>query len=144
MLRVCISIIGHYPKDLPGQEAIDLSLRGMFCNFMIATAFISLARSEDNVETELQDYLTSRKHTKAFDDELEARLPDLDEDCKRDLQSKLTVLLMFDFEAAVSLKSWDDLSTTVRKAQTCKDLNGLQTMADCILRAQGLPVQGTT
>jgi hypothetical protein len=142
LLHACTSIIQFYPKDLPAQERGDLSLREMFCHFMIATAYTALARSEDNTEVQLQDYLTMRKHVRGFEAELEARLPNLDEECKTDLESKLGVLQVFDFEAAVNLRNWDDLAALARKAEVYHNLTTLQAMADCMLRSQSPPMQG--
>lgn len=71
----------------------------------MATVHIALARSEDSIETQLQDYLLMRNHVKGFDEELEARLNGLDEVSKNDLRMKLSTLLVFDFEGAICLKS---------------------------------------
>lgn len=105
IFQCCISIISQYPKDIPKQAAEDLSLRGMFSHFLAATAHVALARAEDKIETQLQDYLMMRNHTKSFDAELEARLDTLDEVSNNDLQAKLSTLLVFDFEGAICLKS---------------------------------------
>lgn len=105
MFQYCLSFISQYPRDIPVQAAEDLSLRAMFCHFLTATAHIALARSEDNIETQLQDYLATRNHVKSFDEALEARLGNLDEVSKDDLRMKLSTLLLFDFEAAICLKS---------------------------------------
>ncbi|CAJ2511272.1 Uu.00g068970.m01.CDS01 [Anthostomella pinea] len=103
--KCCLAIIAQYPPDIPAQASKDISLRGMFCNFLAATTLIALARSEDNVELQLQRYLNMRNHIKDFDAALEAGLRGLDEDIARDLQAKLSTLLVFDFEGAVCLKS---------------------------------------
>ncbi|KAI1139503.1 SPO22-domain-containing protein [Hypoxylon sp. FL0543] len=79
IFRCCLSIISQYPKDITAQAADDLSLRAMFCHFLIATVLIALARAEDNIETQFQDYLEMRNHIKGFDTVLEARLDSLDE-----------------------------------------------------------------
>ncbi|OTA65448.1 SPO22-domain-containing protein [Hypoxylon sp. EC38] len=79
ILQCCLSTISKYPQGIPAQAADDLSLRAMFCHFLMATTLIALARSEDNVEVQLQDYLMMRNHIKGFDTELEARLDTLDE-----------------------------------------------------------------
>ncbi|KAI1210703.1 SPO22-domain-containing protein [Annulohypoxylon truncatum] len=105
VFQCCLSIIAQYPQDIPIQGANDLSLRSLFCHFLLATMLISLARSEDNIETQLQDYLSMRSHIKSFDAELEARLNILDEMSRDDLRMKLEVLLVFDFEGAICLKS---------------------------------------
>ncbi|KAK9785215.1 putative Meiosis protein SPO22/ZIP4 like-domain-containing protein [Seiridium cardinale] len=135
----CVSIMQYYPNDLPNHDVGDISLRAMFCHFMIATAYIALARAEDNVEAQLQDYLNSRKHTKAFETQLEGTVQH-DDECSNDLVIKLTTLLVFDFEAAVNLKSWDELGSIARKAGIHGNLQALQAIADNLLRAQP-PVQ---
>ncbi|KAI0142464.1 SPO22-domain-containing protein [Hypoxylon sp. NC0597] len=105
ILQCCLSIMSQYPQDIPAQAADDLSLRAMFCHFLMATTLIALARSEDNIEAQLQNYLVMRNHIKSFDAELEARLNTLDDVSKDDLQMKFSTLLVFDFEGAICLKS---------------------------------------
>lgn len=140
MCNACASIMRHYPDDLPNHETSDLSLRGMFCDFVIATAYIALARSEDSVENQLQNYLSSRKHIEAFETMIQ-RTNNYDDDCNNDLRLKLATLLVFDFEASLHLKAWDDLSTIIRKAGIYKDLQTLQAIADSLLRVHP-PAQG--
>ncbi|KAL7624283.1 sporulation-specific protein 22 [Parahypoxylon ruwenzoriense] len=105
IFQCCLSITSQYPQDIPMQAAEDLSLRAMFCHFLLASEYIALARSEDNIEAQLQDYLMMRNHVKDFDTELQARLNTLEDVSKNDLQIKLSALLVFDFEGAICLKS---------------------------------------
>ncbi|KAI0194684.1 meiosis protein SPO22/ZIP4 like-domain-containing protein, partial [Xylaria flabelliformis] len=109
MLECCLSIVSSYPPDIPAQMAADNSLRGMFCNFMAATVLLALARSEDNVESRLQDYLNMRNHVKCFHETLESRLDALDEVSRGDLQIKLSSLLVFEFEGATCLKLYPEM-----------------------------------
>ncbi|KAI1106803.1 SPO22-domain-containing protein [Jackrogersella minutella] len=127
IFQCCNSIISQYPQDIPVETANDLSLRTLFCHFLAATVLIALARSEDNIETQLQDYLMMRNHIKGFDEGLEARLNTLDEVSRDDLQMKLITLLVFDFEGALS--------------KNCQNLLTFQAMADCVLRAESVPGQ---
>lgn len=140
MCNACVSIAQKYPKDLPRHEACDISLRSMFCYFVIATAHIALARSEDNIETQLQHYLSSRTHINSFEAQLREVVHD-DDKCSDDLELKFATLLVFDFESAVNLKAWDELTTIARKAAVHKDLKVLQAIADSLLRAQA-PIKG--
>ncbi|KAI0484299.1 meiosis protein SPO22/ZIP4 like-domain-containing protein [Xylariaceae sp. FL0804] len=126
MLRCCLAIIPHYPQDFSAEGSEDLSLRGMFCNFLIATMFIALARSEDHIETRLQDYLVMRDHVKLFDAALESASEKMAPEMKDDLRRKLSVLL-------------EDLTSIIIKTQTCHDLSTLYAMTDCILRTQSVP-----
>ncbi|TGJ79300.1 hypothetical protein E0Z10_g9466 [Xylaria hypoxylon] len=105
ILECCLSIISSYPSDIPAQMVADTSLRGMFCNFMAATVLLALARSEDNVELRLQDYLNMRRHVQRFHELLESRSDSLDETSREDLETKLSTLLVFEFEGATCLKS---------------------------------------
>lgn len=137
ILTACVSIIQAFPKDLGAEVAADLSLKSIFCNFLISSALVALARSQDNLENQLQDYLVMRKHILAADAEIQQRMESqsLDEVASRDLLSKLALLLAFDFEAAVAMKSWQDLGEIVLKASACQNIESFKIMADCILRA---------
>ncbi|RYP76844.1 hypothetical protein DL771_001580 [Monosporascus sp. 5C6A] len=92
--------MAEYPKNIGAQASGDLALRRMFCNFMAAAAFICLARSEDNVEVQLQSYLNMRKHVKDFDAGYEDCISTLDGASRDDIRTKLSTLLVFDFEGA--------------------------------------------
>lgn len=105
ILECCISIMSQYPSDIPTQMVADISLRGMFCNFMAATVLLALARSEDNTELRLQDYIRMRYHVQRFHETLESRSDTLEEASLQDLQTKLSTLLVFEFEGATCLKS---------------------------------------
>lgn len=98
---------------MPKDTILDLSLRRMFCDFLAISLLIALARSEDNIEKQLQYYLTGRAHVEGF----RARIPDqltrLGPGSREDLLKKLGVVLAFDFEAAVRLKSWDSLELII-------------------------------
>lgn len=141
MLQCCIAFIDQYPTDISEQISDDLSLRKMFCEFSAATALIALARAEDIVETQLQDYLNIRKHVTSFDSLLQDKLVNMEEGPAQDLLQKLSVLLAFDFEAACQLKAWDDFGEIVMKAAICKEMRIYELMADCILASKA-PTEG--
>lgn len=133
MLKSCLDFIDQYPKDLSEQTSEDLPLRKMFCAFSAATALISLARAEDNIEIQMQDYLNVRKHVNTFDTLLEGKVDSMNEDMEQDLLRKLSILAAFDFEAACRLKAWDDLGEVVLKAEVCKSAQAYEIMADIML-----------
>lgn len=137
ILTACVNIIQAFPNDIGAEVAADLSLKSIFCNFLISSALVALARSQDNLEKQLQDYLIMRKHIMAADSDIQERMESqsLDEVASRDLLNKLALLLAFDFEAALALKCWQDLGEIVLKASACQSLESFKTMADCILRA---------
>ncbi|KXH33815.1 hypothetical protein CSIM01_12068, partial [Colletotrichum simmondsii] len=138
----CLAIAKHYPEDLPAEAASDLAFRTMFCDFIAAAALVSLARTEDNVEQQLQHYLVMRRHVVAYTAALEKQMSDgLDTRLKSDLTAKLATLMVFDFEAAMALKKTDELGFIIRTAVTCRDVNTLKAMGDIALRGK-LPGQG--
>lgn len=141
LFQTAITIMQHYPTGIPAQLSIDLLLRSMFSHFMAATALLAMARAEDNTESQLQHYLLMRKHIKGFEDGLDRESADLDEALLDDLESKLSALLVFDFEGAIRLKSWDDLGGIILRATRCGEVAALQVMADCLLRPADVPSQ---
>lgn len=141
IIQSCISFIALYPEDIDDQASDDLSLRLIFCHFLAAVLLISLARAEDNVELQLQDYLSIRKNVKSFDTILQLKLEKLEEGPTGDLIKKLSILLAYDFEAAVRLKSWDDIPEIIMKSDICKSMKLFESMADCMLCCEA-PTEG--
>ncbi|KAK0634593.1 meiosis protein SPO22/ZIP4 like-domain-containing protein [Bombardia bombarda] len=134
MLTACVSIIDHFPSDL--GSTVEQSLKTLFSRFIIASALVSLARTQDNVQKQLRDYLEMRTHIKAFDNQLPEYLLHLDEQSRNDMIRKHAMLLAFDFEAAVALGQWEDLGGIVQRAVSCRNVVAYQSMADSLLRAQ--------
>ncbi|KAL2135925.1 hypothetical protein VTI74DRAFT_6308 [Chaetomium olivicolor] len=134
ILTACVNIIHHFPSDIGSK--VELSLKILFSHFVISSALVALARTQDNIEKQLRDYCTMRKHVMAFDTELPEYLPQLDEQSSEDMLRKHATLLAFDFEAAIALKQWEDLGSIVQRAVPCKNITAFQAMADCLLRSQ--------
>jgi hypothetical protein len=141
ILTSCNSIMSHFPADISSDIAADVALKTLFNNFIIASALVARARAQDKIEDQLQDYLLMRKHIAAFDVSLPAQLPALVEACRADMLSKLACLLAFDFEGALTLKSYDDLLSIILKCGECGSALPLQAMADCVLRHPAVPTQ---
>jgi len=60
-----------------------------------------------------------RGHAEAFHKQLQDQLDRLEvDDAKEDLLKKYGTLAAFDLEAAVQLKSWDDLGQIIEVSQT--------------------------
>lgn len=121
---------------MPLKDVADMALMAMRCHFIIAAALVSLARTEDRVDEQLQRYIETRQHVAAFDKMLQTDASPQDEEVIRNLVAKLSTLFVFDFEAAVCLKAWDDLTRIVRQARVCKDEVMYKAMGDCLLRSQ--------
>ncbi|KAF6805556.1 hypothetical protein CSOJ01_09425 [Colletotrichum sojae] len=138
LFTCCLDIARHYPADLPSEAASDISFRMMFCNFVLAAALVSLARTEENVERQLQHYLAVRKHVEAYNTALQRQVKGIvaDQRVSSDLTAKLATLLVFDFEAAVALKKYDALGYIIRTVKTTRDVNALKAMGDIVLRGK--------
>lgn len=142
MFSTCLAFIECYPSDIPLKDVAEMALMSMRCHFVIAAALIAVARTEDNVEQKLQRYLEMRDHVAAFDVQLQTEVAPQDDAIVGDLRAKSSTLFVFDFEAAVCLKNWDDLNQIVRKAEACNDEVMYKAMGDCLLRSQA-PGRGT-
>ncbi|KAM0277568.1 hypothetical protein ACHAQH_005687 [Verticillium albo-atrum] len=134
MLKIGLDIQEHYPVDIPAQQVDDLCLRSIISHFVVASAMVSVARTEDDVEKQSQAYLSLRRHVKAFEDKVQERLGQMDKLTSDDLLQKLASLLVFDFEAAIHLKNHIELIEIIRKATDCKSIEAFKSMADCLLR----------
>ncbi|KAI9880696.1 MAG: hypothetical protein M1830_001329 [Pleopsidium flavum] len=94
---------------------------------------VVLARSEDQVELQLQYYLNVRSHFKDFWERLQDQLARLEGGARDDLLLKCSTLLSFDYEAAVRLKAWDDLVRIIEDCAICADPDVYGTLADITL-----------
>jgi len=141
MLTACVNIIAHFPAS--ADSPVERSLKSLFARFIIVSALVSLARTQDNVEQQQHDYVEMRRHVMAFDRDLPEHLPGLvDENAREDMIRKHAVLLTFDFEAAIVLGHWDDLGGIVQRAVPCRSVAAYQAMADNLLRATQAPGRG--
>ncbi|KFY45185.1 hypothetical protein V494_01110 [Pseudogymnoascus sp. VKM F-4513 (FW-928)] len=140
LIQSCIKFAGTYPKDVDNTTSNDVTHRHIFCDFLAVILLVSLARAQDNIETQLQDYLEMRKHVDSFDTRLQSIIDGLEEGPQQDLLKKLATLLVFDFEAAIRLKAWNDLTEIILKADCCKSMNIYEKMSDMLLSDPSIPV----
>ncbi|KAI9739411.1 MAG: hypothetical protein M1818_005099 [Claussenomyces sp. TS43310] len=133
LLKSCTSFIDLYPNDGGKQFLDDASLRHLFCDYLAAILLVARARVEDDVELQLQTYVHVRRHVDSYDKKLQDKLRQVEGEHERDLLKKLAILIAYEFEAAIHLKAWDDLTEIILKAEICKDLKMYEVMVDCIL-----------
>ncbi|KAH7153095.1 meiosis protein SPO22/ZIP4 like-domain-containing protein [Dactylonectria macrodidyma] len=140
IFNACLAFIESFPQDISSKDLGDIQFMAMRCRFVISAALVSQARAEDKVEEQLQRYVEMRQHIQLFDKTLESmsqtELDSGNTPAMGDMVTKLSTLFMFDFEGAICLKAWDELSQIVRKARICKDELTLKAMGDCLLRSQ--------
>lgn len=139
LLNVCMTFTDLY--DFDQQSTNDVYLRHIFCDYLAAILLATMARSEDNIEVQLQDYLMVRKHAKHYEEILREKLKQLDHVSLNDLNNKRRCLMALDFEAAVRLKAWEDLMVIVTESESCQDMRILEIFADCLLSGE-VPYNG--
>lgn len=143
LVQSCLTFGSIYPSTLPQEAQDDILLRGMFCDFLASVLLIALARPEDNVEQQLQDYLELRKHVASFDEQFQNKMEDLEDGPKQDLMKKLGSMLLWDLEAAIRLKKWEEIGDCVLKAETCESMKVYEGLCDMLIAGQeqeGIPV----
>ena len=117
LTRACLRFIALYPDSVDASAAEDLSLRKLFCNFLSVSLLVILARAEDNLENQLQNYLELRKAAQEFRVQVRDQLDSVDSGAREDLQRKYSSLVCFDYEAAARLKHWASLRDIIKAGQ---------------------------
>lgn len=135
----CLNFVECYPRDTPATDMYDIQLMKMRCHFIVSAALVSQARTEYEVEEQLQRYTEVRHHAadfdKTFEKAFEKEPGSKEEQAFWDMAAKAATLFVFDFEGAVCLRGWDELGQIVRKAKPCKDEMMYKAMGDCLLRS---------
>lgn len=111
----CIRFLDLYPDDIGEFALAEISYRRLLCHYLCACISIELARAEDNIESQLQHYLVSRRHVQEFRGRRGSVRCNA-EDETQDLEKKFGILLGYDFEAAARLKDWEALRGIVEEA----------------------------
>jgi hypothetical protein len=135
MAQSCIHLIDMYPSDLTTDAENELAVRKMYCDYLCISLHISMARSEDCIETQLQHYLLLRPHCASFRTGLSTQMG-TNKTAVPNLLTKLGIVLPFAFEAAVHLRDWDSLGGIIDDAAMCKDHKVYAVLADCILASE--------
>ncbi|KAI4215791.1 MAG: hypothetical protein LQ351_001778 [Letrouitia transgressa] len=117
----------------------DLCLRKLFCNFLSSSLIITIARSDDVLES--QHYVAVRKSVVQFRSLVQEQLDSLEGDAKADLMRKYSSMLAFDFEAAARLKSWESMELTIKECEACQDQKVFGVLADIALSSEA-PADG--
>ena len=114
VLDSAVKFIDLYPNELDANIMDDLGLRKLFCHFLAASLLTVMARQDDVLETQAQQYLRVRKIVDAFRSSAPLEMDKLGEGARDDLKKKYTSLLAYDFEAAARLKAWDSFPAIIK------------------------------
>ena len=136
LMQAAVKFIDIYPSDLEPAVLADLSLRRLFCNFVLCSLSVHLARTEDNYESQLQHYLSSRRFVAEWRSHLPDQLSRLEGGARSDLIYKHATLISYDFEAAARLKAWDDFEKIIAECQSCDNIKVYAILADIVLACE--------
>ena len=136
VVKAALRFIDMYPADLDAAVVADLSLRRLFCNFVLCSLYVYLARNEDDVEPQLQHYLSARHCIANWRSHLPKKMSQLQGGARADLASKHATLIAYDFEAAARLKSWQDFDSMIVECQECENVKVYAILADIILASE--------
>ncbi|KAF2190807.1 SPO22-domain-containing protein [Zopfia rhizophila CBS 207.26] len=135
ILDACIQLITLLKEQDQPEATNDLPLRLMFCNFLAACAYTTLARAEDNIQDCLQCYLAVRRHSQDFRrtaaEQLQAEK--LEDSAVIDVISKHFQVVKLELEAALKLEDWASLEALFEECWKYKNPNHYETLADLIL-----------
>ncbi|XP_014560370.1 hypothetical protein COCVIDRAFT_89663 [Bipolaris victoriae FI3] len=143
LLDCCVEFIKLLKEKGSSNTSSDLSLRLLFCEFLAACTWITLARAEDNVEQNAQQYLEVRKHSQNFRRAVSETMNGLGQSAKADIISKHFQVVKLELEAALKLRKWDELDELFDQCWVYKNPDHYETLADltlvihqCIVQAE--------
>ncbi|KAF2839609.1 SPO22-domain-containing protein [Patellaria atrata CBS 101060] len=133
LLGSCVEFITLLQKD--GSTDINLILRRMFCYFLRASAYITLARAEDEPANSIQHYTDARKQIRAYRNALPSLLAsdDLNDPARDDLISKHFELVKFELESTLKLSDWDAMDELFDACWKYENPKQYDTLADLVL-----------
>ena len=114
LVTSCVHFVDLYPSDLDPGILADLSLRRLFCNFLLGSLSIVRARQGDCLETRLQHYLELRKAVEGFRVQFTDQMHKIGDGARDDLRQKYITLLAYDYEAVNHMKSWGSLESIIK------------------------------
>ncbi|KMU72544.1 hypothetical protein CISG_09531 [Coccidioides immitis RMSCC 3703] len=141
LLDACIKIIALYPENLGIEARRDIEQRNILCHFLAAVIEVSQARTHNDSEVQNQFYLNARAHIQGFRKVASPLFEQLSNDeSLAALTEKRRTLLAFDFEAAVRLKQWSNLSEMLNESRKIADEMLYSLFADAVLSSEA-PVE---
>ncbi|PVH94353.1 SPO22-domain-containing protein [Periconia macrospinosa] len=133
LLNVCIEFIKLLRHHGHSEGDIDLSLRLMFCEFLVTCTYTTLARAEDNVQECLQYYSQARRHGKACREIAATNINQLGESAQADAIAKHFQVVKLELEAVLKLERWDEMDDLFDQCWKYKYQGQYETLADLVL-----------
>ncbi|KAH8730487.1 meiosis protein SPO22/ZIP4 like-domain-containing protein [Phaeosphaeriaceae sp. PMI808] len=141
LLNTCIEFIKLLKEQSTLGNEGDLCLRLVFCEFLAACTYTTLARAEDNTESCLQFYLETRKHSQEFRRAAADGIDNLGGSAQLDIISKYFQVVKLELEAVLKLERWDELDDLFEQCWKYKTPDHYETLADLVLVIHSCIVQ---
>ncbi|OAK98096.1 SPO22-domain-containing protein [Phaeosphaeriaceae sp. SRC1lsM3a] len=141
LLGVCTEFIKLLKEQDNTNSSSYLSLRLVFCEFLAACTYTTLARAEDNTEICLQNYLEARKHSQEFRRAASDGIDKLEGSAQADIVSKHFQIVKLELEAVLKLEKWEELDDLFEQCWKYKSPDRYETLADLVLVIHSCIVQ---
>ncbi|KAH3908764.1 hypothetical protein HBH56_171760 [Parastagonospora nodorum] len=141
LLHTCSEFIKILKEKNGLGSSGDLCLRLVFCEFLSACTYTTLARAEDNTQSCLQYYLEARKHSQEFRRAAAEGIDKLGGSAQADIISKHFQVVKLELEAVLKLEKWDELDDLFEQCWKYKSPDDYETLADLVLVIHSCVVQ---
>jgi hypothetical protein len=141
LLGACIEFVKLLQEQKESGTEGDICLRLVFCEFLAACTYTTLARAEDNTERCLQYYLEARKHSQEFRRAAAHGIDKLGGSAQADIISKHFQIVKLELEAVLKLEKWDELDELFEQCWKYKSPDHYETLADLVLVIHSCLVQ---
>ncbi|KAF1940662.1 SPO22-domain-containing protein [Clathrospora elynae] len=133
LLNCCTEFIKLLKEQDQAKAEGDLCLRLVFCEYLAACTYTTLARAEDNNKQCTQYYLDARKHSQEFRRAAAEGIDKLGGSAQADIISKHFQVVKLELEAVLKLQRWEELDELFDQCWKYKSPDHYETLADLVL-----------
>ncbi|KAI4675119.1 uncharacterized protein J4E88_008023 [Alternaria novae-zelandiae] len=141
LLGCCTEFIKLLQEKTQPNPDGDLCLRLVFCEFLAACTYTTLARAEDNTKQSIGYYLEAHKHSQEFRRTAAESISKLGGASQDDIMSKYFQIVKLELEAVLKLERWDELDDLFDQCWKYKNPDHYETLADLVLVVHGCIVK---
>ncbi|KAG6005942.1 hypothetical protein E4U21_007505 [Claviceps maximensis] len=141
ILNACLAFTTCYPTDvaLSQTKAAELALTTLRCHFVISASLLKQARIDNDAASRCQHYQALRHHIAEYGTALHTKPVSSDAHTHHDLKIKYTTLLVYDFEAAIHLSQFTELSSIVDLQKRLGNVEAHKAMGGILLQSSTPP-----
>lgn len=139
LLSVCLSLMDLISLGEDVGKRNRIVDRKMLCHYLAASVLIVQARSDDNIQSSEQHYVSILHHCSAFS--VEAAKSTALPDTSSGQSTRAAQLHRYEIEALIKLRRWDDLDDTLERCLETIDRDNLDILADLIITAHTVMIE---